>query len=77
MKPSRFAEEQIIGILREWRPVRRRLISVATRNLKRDGGPKVSDAERLKAQENENAKLKRLLTDARQRHAQGRCRKKC
>lgn len=36
-------------------------------------GLEVSDAKRLKAFEDENAKLKKLLAEAMQRHAQGRC----
>jgi len=73
MKRSRFTEEQIIGILREQET------GVAVADLCRKhglssptfykwkakfGGMDVSEARRLKALEDENAKLKRLLADA-------------
>jgi len=73
MKPSRFAEEQIIGILREQEAglktaevCRKHGISSATfYNWKaKFGGMDVSDARRLKALEDENAKLKKLLAEA-------------
>lgn len=72
MKPSRFREEQIIGILREQEA------GAATADICRKhgissamfyewkakyGGLEVSDAKRLKALEDENAKLKKLLAD--------------
>ena len=73
MKPSRFAEEQIIGILREQEAgaktadvCRKHGISGATfyKWKARYGGLDVSDARRLKALEDENAKLKKLLAEA-------------
>lgn len=73
MKPSRFAEEQIIGILREHDAgaktadvCRKHGISSATfyKWKVRHGGLEVSDARRLKALEDENAKLKKLLAEA-------------
>lgn len=73
MKRKRFTEEQIIGILREQEAgaktgdlARKHGISEATLyNWKaKFGGMDVSDAKRLKALEDENGKLKRLLADA-------------
>ena len=73
MKRKRFTEEQIIGILREQEAgantadlARKHGVSEATLyNWKaKFGGMDVSDARRLKALEDENGKLKRLLTDA-------------
>jgi len=73
MKRSRFSEEQIIGILRENEAgakmadlCRKHGISAATfYNWKaKFGGLDVSEAKRLRALEEENAKLKRLLADA-------------
>ncbi len=73
MKRKRFSEEQIVGILKEHEA------GVAVSELCRKhgvsdasiykwkanyGGLEVSEAKRLKALEDENAKLKKLLADA-------------
>ena len=72
MKRSRFSDEQIIGILKEHRAgmsaadlCRKYGVSDATFYKWRSkyGGMEVSEAARLKALEDENAKLKRLLAD--------------
>ena len=72
MKRSRFSEEQVIGILKEqeaWTPTaevcRKHGISSATfyKWKAKFGGLEVSAARRLKALEDENARLKRLLAD--------------
>jgi putative transposase len=73
MKRKRFTEEQIIGILREHEAgaktadlARKHGLSEATLyNWKaKFGGMDVSDAKKLRALEDENGKLKRLLADA-------------
>jgi putative transposase len=73
MKRSKFTEEQIIGILREQEAgaktaelCRRHGISSATFYAwkAKFGGMEVSDAKRLKALEEENARLKRLLAES-------------
>ena len=73
MKRSRFSEEQIIAILKEQESgaktvdvCRKYGISGATfyKWKAKYGGMEVSDAKRLKALEDENARLKRLLAEA-------------
>ena len=73
MKRSRFTEEQIIGILKEHRAglsasdlCRKHGISEATFYTWRSkyGGMEVSDARKLKALEEENRKLKKLLAES-------------
>ncbi len=72
MKKQRFTEEQIIVVLKEQEAgaktadlCRRHGISEATfYNWKaKYGGMEVSEAKRLKALEDENAKLKKLLAE--------------
>ncbi len=72
MKRSRFREEQIIGILKEQDSgakvdgiCRRHGISQATFYAwrKKYGGMEISDARKLKALEEENRKLKKLLAE--------------
>ena len=72
MCKSRFSEEQIIAILTEQERgsptaevCRRHGISPGTfyKRKARYGGMDVSDARKLKMLEQENAKLKRLLSD--------------
>ena len=73
MRKSRFSDAQIIGILKEHQAglsaaelCRKHGISDATfyKWRSRFGGMEVSDAKRLRALEEENGKLKRLLADA-------------
>ena len=73
MKRNRFSEEQIIGILKEHEagiPVaelcRKHGVSDASIYQWKAtyGGMEVSEAKRLRALEDENAKLKRMLADA-------------
>jgi putative transposase len=73
MRQSRFKEEQIIAILREQESgvataevCRKHGISSATffKWKAKYGGMDVSDARKLKALEDENAKLKKLLAEA-------------
>jgi putative transposase len=72
MRRSRFSQEQIIGILKEHQAgmpaadlCRKHGISDATFYIwrKKYGGMDVSEAKRLKALEEENAKLKKLLAE--------------
>jgi putative transposase len=73
MKRLRFSEEQIIGVLKEAEAgaktgelARRHGVSEATiYNWKaKYGGLEVSEAKRLRALEDENGRLKRLLAEA-------------
>jgi putative transposase len=73
MKRSRFSEEQIIGILKEHQAglsaaeiCRKYGVSDATFYNWRNkyGGMDVSEAKRLKALEDENRKLKKLLAES-------------
>ena len=73
MKKSRITEEQINGILQEQEAgvatadvCRKHGISSATfyKWKAKFGGLEVSDAKRLKALEDENAKLKKLVAEA-------------
>jgi putative transposase len=73
MKRSRFSEEQIIAILREQEAgakaadvCRKHGVSGATfyKWKAKYGGMDVSDARRLKALEDENSRLKKLLAEA-------------
>ena len=73
MKRNRFTEEQIIGILKEQEAgakatdlCRQHGVSSATfyKWKTKYGGLDVSEARRLKALEDENAKLKKLLAEA-------------
>jgi len=73
MKRSRFSEEQIIGILKEHEAgvsvadlCRKHGVSTASlyKWKAKYGGMDVSEARKLRALEDENSKLKRLLADA-------------
>lgn len=72
MKRSRFKEEQIIGILREADGDTSVKALCAKYNIseatyyswkKKYGGMDVSEARRMRAVEEENARLKRLVAD--------------
>ena len=72
MRRSRFSEEQVIGILKEHDAglktadlCRKYGISDATfyKYKARFGGMNVSDAKKLRALEDENNRLKRMLAD--------------
>jgi len=73
MKRKQFSEEQIIGILKEAEAgavvtelCRKHGMSSATYYAWKSkyGGLEISEAKRLRALEDENTKLKRLLADA-------------
>ena len=73
MKRSRYTEEQIIGILKEHQAglsaqnlCRKHGISDATfyKWRAKYGGMDVSDAKKLKALEDENRRLKKLLAES-------------
>jgi putative transposase len=73
MKRSKFTEEQIVAILREQEAgsktadvCRKHGVSTATFYAwkAKYGGMDVSETKRLKALEDENSRLKRLLADA-------------
>ena len=72
MKRSRFSEEQIIGILREVQGGGNTRAVCAAHNISEGtyyawkckyGGMDVSEARRLRALEDENARLKRIIAD--------------
>ena len=72
MKRSRFSEEQIIGILREVQGGGSTRSVCAAHNISEGtyytwkrtyGGMDVSEARRLRALEDENARLKRIIAD--------------
>ena len=72
MSSSRFSDEQIIGMIKEqeaWVPTadvcRKHGISTASfyKYKSKFGGMEVSDARKLKALEDENGKLKKLLAE--------------
>ena len=73
MKRSRFTEDQIIGILKEYEAgvsvadlCRKHGVSDATfyKWRSRYGGMEISEARKLKALEEENRKLKKLLAES-------------
>ena len=72
MKRSRFSEEQIVWILKEQEAGQRTAAVFRKHGISEGtfykwkakfGGLEVSDARRLKALEDENAKLKKLLAE--------------
>ena len=72
MRQSRFSDEQIIGMIKEQEAgmptaeiCRKHGISTASfyKYKAKFGGLEVSDARKLKALEDENAKLKKLLAE--------------
>jgi putative transposase len=73
MKPSRFTEEQIIGILKQAQAVMKIVDLCRTHGISdatfynwrtKYGGMEVSDAKRMKVLEDENKKLKQMLADS-------------
>jgi putative transposase len=73
MKKSRFTEDQIVGILKEQEAglavaelCRKHGVSTPTfyKWKAKYGGLEVSEARKLKALEDENAKLKRMVAEA-------------
>jgi len=85
MRQSRFSDEQIIGMIKEQEAgmptaevCRKHGISTASfyKYKAKFGGMEVSDARKLKALEDENAKLKKLLAlhCSRQANAERLCR---
>lgn len=72
MKKSRFSDEQIIGMIKEQENgmptaevCRKHGVSTASfyKYKSKFGGMEVSDARKLKALEDENGKLKKLLAE--------------
>jgi putative transposase len=72
MKKSRFSDEQIVAVLHEWDVgakvadlVRRHGVTEQTlyRWKKKYGGLQVSEAKRLRALEEENRQLERIIAD--------------
>ena len=72
MRKSRFSDEQIVAVLQEWDAgakmadlVRRHGVTEQTlyRWKKKCGGLQGTEAKRLKALEEENRQLKRLVAD--------------
>jgi putative transposase len=72
MKPSRFTEEQIIGILKQAQAGMKTVDLCRTHGISdatfynwrsKYGGMEVSEAKRLKVLEDENKKLKQMLAD--------------
>ena len=72
MRSSRFTDEQIIGMIKEQEAgmptaevCRKHGVSTASfyKYKAKFGGMEVSDARKLKALEDENAKLKKLLAE--------------
>ena len=73
MKPRRFTEEQIIGILKQAQAGMKIVDLCRTHGISdvtfynwrtKFGGMEVSDAKRLKVLEDENKKLKQMLADS-------------